>query len=681
MVRDNAASSPPVRETWEQVDAYVQRFEEAWHKGGRPAIDDFLPRDGPPELRRLVLIELVEVAIERRRLAGEQVEREEYLNLYPELRAAGASPTASTVLQEVSPAPQPGLHPPFTLGQYQVESKIGQGGMGMVFRARHTRLKKPVAIKILPPDCTADHLAVARFQREMEAIGLLDHPNIVRATDAGEVSGIHFLVMDLVEGIDLSRLVRLHGQLPVAEACELVRQAAVGLECAHEHGLVHRDIKPSNLLLSAKGELKILDLGLALLTRGGQHSTVLTGSHLVMGTADYMAPEQWEASHAVDIRADVYSLGCTLYTLLIGRAPFGGSKYKSAPKKMAAHLNEPVKSVRGQRPEVPEPVEQLLRRMTAKDAVDRPARPQEVAETLKSFATGANLPPLVKQALEKTPAAAGDAVTVSRVSTADATRAPAPSTRKKRRRLLWTIAAAVVLMLIALPILVVVRPWSSNEDDTERTLTPPPAQTPVVEAYAPGKWYDLLEHAPILLEWSDRTGNSVWKYNPARRQLFVHCSLSRALLKLGDAPPGKYDLEIEFSQKQPTGFGIFFRGRDKERPGGHADALVFAYETNTNRLQIKRKDILIYPGTDGPWRAYDSLPRQSGVNRLRITVGANGLEKVFWNDQPGAAKVCGPLKGPPPRPGAEGAFGVYVDDTDATVHAARLFLHTTSGDQ
>jgi hypothetical protein len=673
MDRDNAAPSPPVLEPWEQVDAYVQRFEEAWQKGGRPAIGDFLPHDGPPELRRLVLSELIEVDLERRRLAGEQVEREEYLLLYPELLADSAGRTASTVRQEPSPPPpQTGLRPPFTLGQYHVESKIGQGGMGMVFRAVHTRLKKPVAIKVLPPDCTSDAHAVARFQREMEAIGLLDHPNIVRATDAGEASGIHFLVMDLVEGIDLSRLVRTHGPLPVADACELMRQAAVGLECAHEHGLVHRDIKPSNLLLSVKGEVKILDLGLALLTRGGQHSTVLTASSLVMGTADYMAPEQWEASHAVDIRADIYSLGCTLYTLLIGRPPFGGSKYKSAPRKMAAHLSEPVKSVRGQRPEVPEPVEQLLQRMTAKNAGDRPARPEEVADTLKPFAAGANLLGLGKQALERLRAAekgqvaAADAVTVSQVSTADGTRAPVPSTRKQRRPGFRWIMAGTVLMLVGLAVLVVLRPW---------------AQEPVVEPLVPGKWYDLLQREPIVVEWSDKKGNSKWWYNAASKQVFVHCSFSRALLKLGDAPPGKYDLEIEFSQVLPRGSGIFFRGRDKEPPGGHADALVFAYETNTNRLQIKRKDILIYPGTDGIWREGDSLPRQSGVNRLKITVGAKGLEKVFWNDQPGAARVCDPLRGAPPRPGAEGAFGVYVDDADVTLHAARLFLHGSQGDQ
>ena len=154
------------------------------------------------------------------------------------------------------------------------------------------------------------------------------------AHDAGEADGTHFLVMEYVDGIDLSNLVRQHGPLPVAEACELIRQAALGLQHAHEHGLVHRDIKPANLLLTTGGQVKILDLGLALLAVDTRRPTnELTADRPVMGTADYMSPEQAGDSHAVDIRADIYSLGCTLYKLLTGKAPFSGSKYSSNLKK------------------------------------------------------------------------------------------------------------------------------------------------------------------------------------------------------------------------------------------------------------------------------------------------------------------------------------------------------------
>ena len=185
--------------------------------------------------------------------------------------------------------------------------------------------------------------AVARFQREMKAVGRLEHPNIVRAMDAGEVDDTHFLVMEYVPGIDLSDLSRRIGPMQIADACELVRQAAVGLQEAHEHGMVHRDIKPSNLILAQPRRrqempsVKILDLGLALLSEAlspDQQGLTTTGQ--MMGTLDYMAPEQGGDSHQVDIRADVYSLGATLYKLLCGEAPFGAAKYDTPVKKLVA---------------------------------------------------------------------------------------------------------------------------------------------------------------------------------------------------------------------------------------------------------------------------------------------------------------------------------------------------------
>src|SRR5262249_40919805 len=161
-----------------------------------------------------------------------------------------------------------------TLGHYRLVAKLGEGGMGAVYKAVHTKLERVVALKVLPAERLADPQAVTRFEREMRAVGKLQHPNIVAAHDAGEIDGTHYLVMELVEGSDLARLVRDRGPLPIAEACELIRQAALGLAHAHEHGLVHRDIKPSNLMLaraaqsSAPPTVKVLDLGLALLSDG-----------------------------------------------------------------------------------------------------------------------------------------------------------------------------------------------------------------------------------------------------------------------------------------------------------------------------------------------------------------------------------------------------------------------------
>ena len=197
-----------------------------------------------------------------------------------------------------------------------------------------------------------------------------------------------------------------YGPLPVAEACELVRRTALGLQCAHEHGLVHRDIKPSNIMLTPAGEVKLLDLGLARFYAEGvggvspeSAGEEMTGTGQAMGTADYMAPEQASDSRTVDIRADIYSLGCTLYKLLSGRAPFSGRRYASALEKMNAHVHQPVPPIRDFVPEVPEELAAILDRMLAKDPGDRFATPAEVAAALEPFCKDANLVGLMVRAM------------------------------------------------------------------------------------------------------------------------------------------------------------------------------------------------------------------------------------------------------------------------------------------
>ncbi len=281
------------------------------------------------------------------------------------------------------------------LGEYELLEKIGQGGMGAVYMARQTKLDRIVALKVLPKSRMDDPGTVARFEREMKAVGRLNHPNIVQALDAREIDGNSFLVMEYVEGLDLSDLVKFLGPLPVAEACELTRQAAVGLQYAHQNGLVHRDIKPSNIMLSlppsargAGGEgfepcVKILDLGLALLDEMHAPGTEeLTSTGQMMGTLDYMAPEQGSDSHQVDIRADIYSLGATLYKLLTGRTPFGGERYDTPVKKMMALATEDPDPIDSLRPEIPAELAAVVHRMLARDPDDRFATPAEVAEAL-----------------------------------------------------------------------------------------------------------------------------------------------------------------------------------------------------------------------------------------------------------------------------------------------------------
>jgi serine/threonine protein kinase len=270
---------------------------------------------------------------------------------------------------------------------YEVLECLGEGGMGTVYRARHLHLEKIVALKLLTPRRTRDANAVARFQREMRAIGQLEHPNVVSARDAREVGGAHFLVMDYVDGVDLAGLVQRTGPLHLPEACELARQAACALEHIHAHSLVHRDVKPSNLMLDRGGRVKLLDLGLALLQSEAPEDA-LTESETTLGTVDYMAPEQADDSRAVDIRSDLYSLGCTLYYLLAGRPPFAGPDYSTAIRKLKAHSTAPVPPLRDLRSDIPSELDAIVMKLMAKDARERYQTPAEVVEALAPLAAG-----------------------------------------------------------------------------------------------------------------------------------------------------------------------------------------------------------------------------------------------------------------------------------------------------
>lgn len=276
-----------------------------------------------------------------------------------------------------------GKHRSLLIGGYALRGKLGAGGMGQVYLAEHLRMKRLVAFKVLSANLLRDRQYIERFQREVQAAARLSHPNIVTAYDAGEAAGVYYLVMEYVDGEDLRSIVNAGGPLPLNQALRCVIQAAEGLDYAHRQGVIHRDIKPPNLLMTGDGTVKILDMGLACLAGDdGVIEHQLTGTGMVMGTLDFLAPEQAESAKHADARSDIYSLGCTLYYLLTSRPLYSG---ESVVEKILAHRSAPIPELTEVSRDAPRQLTDVYRRMVAKRPEQRYQGMVEVCDALRTL--------------------------------------------------------------------------------------------------------------------------------------------------------------------------------------------------------------------------------------------------------------------------------------------------------
>ncbi len=272
------------------------------------------------------------------------------------------------------------------LGNYRVLDRLGAGAMGVVFRAEHVVMRRLVAIKVLPFSPDHDPRMLRRFLTEIRAVSQLQHPNIVAAIDAGKVDSpdhtqvLHFFVMEYVPGLDLEDYVRTNGPMSVTKACDLIHQVASALAEANKHTLVHRDIKPSNILITPEGQAKLLDFGLA---RTFTIPSGVTEPGTLLGTLDYMAPEQVQNAHLVDIRADIYGVGGVLYWCLTGQPPFPSKG--NFVQELASRMSQQPPAVRTRRPEVPAELEQIIQKMMALSVEERFQTPQAVMRALLPF--------------------------------------------------------------------------------------------------------------------------------------------------------------------------------------------------------------------------------------------------------------------------------------------------------
>ena len=477
----------------------------------------------------------------------------EYRNLLNQLLQSPESVDSTVSIDELTAEYTARVNPRRRLGEqigdYELVDVLGSGANGSVYRARHAKLDREFAIKLLAPSGSNRDRSLERFQNELKAVGRLDHRNIVRATNAGEFNGEHFLVMEFVDGIDASTLVRRSSPLSVADAVEIACQAGRGLAAAHQKRMVHRDVKPSNLLFGYDGIVRVLDLGLVSIEDAHEPFAALA-----RGTADYMAPEQWDNYDAVDARADIYSLGCTLFKLLIGHAPYVPLPVE-CKSKMEAHQFAEVPSMRVRRTDVPLGLDRAVRTMLSKDPQKRFQSMEAALAAMTPYAEGSDLQSVADRLRGRVRESLSDASNL-------------PNTKVTRRNVLTGIAAGLGAVLVgkrffrspgeSLLQYDVWRPMESTKPD--RILSAQTVETPVLVN-------------PVIPEYTISTGAA-----PTG-----NC----AIYPMGRPIQNRFVMESAISIPSATKAGLFYRYQPEKLVDGtlHPFHAIY-FEQDQNGLSL-----------------------------------------------------------------------------------------------
>ena len=575
--------------------------------------------------------------------------------------------------------------------QYQLVRTLGRGGMGVVYEAFHVRLRRRVALKVISPQLASSQSVIDRFEREMAAIGQLSHPNIVQALDAGVDQTTHYLAMEYVDGANVESLCQQIGAMKIADACEIIRQAALGVAHAHLFGIVHRDIKPSNLLLSRDGCVKIADLGLACV-RASEGVPPLTAIGAVIGTFDYMSPEQ-ARSDEVGQASDLYSLGASLFRMLTGRPLFSGQNYRSADRKMYGHIHDLPPRLATLRPDVPPALDNLVHRLVEKNPLERLHSTENVIAVLEPLSKTAQL----KSLFSSDPCPVPTDLTTKLLHSGSTKKVSEVSRPNHSIRKIQSSAAVLILMAF---LLAGVLYWnrrstiqeittlvgiSTTESDVQLRVpnaadTDPSTSLELLKSkeLQMRTWYPILDREPRKVIWPFDAQSSMG-FDNGRSTLNASCS-GIGILSFGSVDFKEYKLRLDLYQNRwPGDVGVILGLRPHpDITGGFVAQGFLLHKLDQSEggadLYMTRTRLVLTPMPDAEFRLTRLARRSAKLTvpaglpeTVELEVLQQGLTHLRWGGV-NVPELCDPEINKTYEPADySGDAGIFMVESDVTV--------------